>query len=167
MATYTTKKCPYCKRTYENYSTYTKAYKNHSGSPFITCPSCQNVFVDKEIKEPALIPYSESGFAIWRYFFNYLFPFGIMGGLCAYISSTDPDRLATIIAAVCLSIYFILTLIDIVNIPKYKEEFRAAYRESEKRLENPEYAIALQAHGFKVPEKYLKESYRYLSFDKR
>ena len=74
MATQTYKKCPHCGKVYEYYSTYTKQYRNHSGSPFVTCKYCGESFIDKDIKEPALKPY-EGDLGILECFTFFLFPF--------------------------------------------------------------------------------------------
>lgn len=158
MATHTYKKCPHCGKTYESYSTYTKVYQNHSGSPFITCKSCGEMFVDKEIKEPALKPYTEEGFELWRCFFVHLMPWGIAGFLltgCAF--NLEESTLSLyVIATIVDACYIMFTANTIRNRKKYQEAERLAYQESEQRLRNPQYAKALQNAGFHVPSKYLK-----------
>ena len=158
MATYTYKKCPHCGKTYESYSIYTKSYQSHQGSPFITCKFCGETFVDKEIKEPALEPYSEKGFELWRCFFAFLMPFGL-GGILAIICALNSEEYAIgagVVAFILLGIYMALTIYTIVNRAKLQEDDKKEYKESERRLQNPEYAKALRDAGFNVPSKYLK-----------
>lgn len=158
MATYTYKKCPHCGKTYESYSTYTKQYNNNSGSPFIVCRSCGKTFVDKEIKEPALLPYTGEGFELWRCFFAFLMPWGLAGifaAVAAFNMEEKPVALF-VIAAILIGIYVALTIYTIKNRIKFIEDDRKEYKASEQRLANPDYARALKEAGFKVPDKYLK-----------
>lgn len=157
LSTHTYKKCPQCGKIYESYSTYTKHYQNHSGSPFLTCKSCGGTFVDKEIKEPALKPYTGEGLELWRCFFVFLMPWGL-AGILAIICATNSEEytlIATILSIVFMGIYIALTIYTIVNRAKFIAEDREEYIESEKRLQNPQYAKALKDAGFDVPSKYL------------
>ncbi len=158
MATYTYKKCPHCGKTYESYSTYTKNFQGHSGSPFITCRSCGRTFVDKEIKEPALKPYTGEGFELWRCFFAFLMPFGLLGilALVCAINSEEYAFAASIFSIIFFGIYIALTTYTIRNRVKFIAEDRKEYFQSEKRLQNPLYAKALKDAGFDVPKKYLE-----------
>ena len=70
--TYTNKRCPHCRKTYESYTNHTKRLSNHSGSPFLTCKFCGKTFVDTDIKEPALKPYSDRGYSILNCFLGFL-----------------------------------------------------------------------------------------------
>lgn len=158
MATYTFKKCPHCGKTYETYSTCTKKYTKHSGSPFITCQHCGNVFVDKDIKEPALQPYNTRGFSWFNCILAFFMPFGAFGILltCCAFGIKEPSIVVFIIAFAVDAIYLGLTVYSFINRQKFIEEDKKEYEESEKRLSNPEYAQALKNAGFDVPKKYLK-----------
>lgn len=159
MATYTYKKCPHCGKTYESYSTYTKDFNNHQGSPFVRCRFCGNIFVDKEIKEPALEPYTGKGFELWRCYFTFLMPFGL-GGVAALLCAFNAEKygpLLGLVGLILLALYAFLTFSTVVDREKLKEDDRKQYEESERRLMNPEYAKALKEAGFNVPSKYLKE----------
>lgn len=157
MATHTYKKCPHCGKTYETYSTYTKAHMNHSGSPFVVCKSCGRTFVDRDIKEPALSPYSDEGFELWRCFFVYLMPWGLLGVFILFcaLNMEDPSAAVYFFAALVLGLYVVLTANVVINRTKLQEKYKEEYRESEKRLQNPQYAQALSAAGFYVPRQYL------------
>ena len=158
MAIHTFKRCPHCGKTYETYSTYTKQYTKHSGSPFITCQHCGNKFVDKEIKEPALKPYSTKGLSWFNCIFAFFMPFGALGILLTWgaFGIKEPSIALFIIAFAVDTIYLGLTIYSFINRKKFIEEDKKEYEESEKRLNNPKYAQALKDAGFKVPEKYLK-----------
>lgn len=157
MATHTYKKCPHCGKIYETYSTYTKVYQNHSGCPFKRCRSCGETFVDKDVQEPALKPFSEDDFSLWRCFLVYL-PYGSVGFLltCCAFGMEESTLSLYIIAAIVDAIYIFSTYKVIKNRNVYLEEAKRDYQESEKRLSNPLYAQKLKDAGFKVPSKYLK-----------
>ena len=158
MATHTYKKCPHCGKTYETYSTYTKVYQNHSGCPFKRCRFCGETFVDKDIQEPALKPFSEDDFALWRCFFVNLMPYGLAGFLltCCAFGLEESTLSLYIIAAIVDAVYIVSTYKVIKNRNVYLEEAKRDYQASEKRLSNPLYAQELKNAGFKVPSKYLK-----------
>lgn len=158
MSTHTFKKCPHCGKTYETYSIYTKNYHKHSGSPFVKCRFCGNTFVDKDIKEPALKPYSSRGFSWFNCIFAFFIPFGALGILltCAAFGVEDTSIVLFIVAFAVDLLYLSLTIYSFVNRKKLIEEDKKEYEESERRLSDPIYAHALKEAGFKVPEKYLK-----------
>jgi len=157
MSTHTYKKCPYCRKTYETYTTYTKADHNHEGSPFITCRSCGKTFIDKEIKEPALKPYTGKGYELWRCFFAGFMPFGMLFIFATLYLITEEEKTTWgyIISSVLILIYILFTTYVIKNRKKAQEMGRIEYLESVDRLKDPEYAQALKDAGFKVPEQYL------------
>ena len=156
MATQTYKKCPHCGKVYEYYSTYTKQYRNHSGSPFVTCKYCGESFIDKDIKEPALKPY-EGDLGILECFTFFLFPFGVAGVfflICAF-NTEEYFLISLIISILSLGGYLALTIHTIVSRKRITESLKKDYIESEKRLKNPLYAKALKEAGYQVPDKYL------------
>ena len=159
MATYTRKKCPYCGKTYETYSTYTKQYQNHSGIPFVTCNHCGGHFIDQDIKEPALKPESANEITVVNCIFAMFMPWGLMGilltiGLMDYDS---PPVVLCIIAAVLDIIYVSSVIYFLIKRKILNEEAEREYAESYKRLQNPEYARALKEAGFDVPSWFLKD----------
>lgn len=158
MSTHTWKKCPYCGATYNSYTTYTKHYYVREGSPFVTCLSCWRVFIDKDIKEPALKPYSGSGYSILNCIFGFLFPFGIMGILLTAGAFQERDRVSLYVAAAILdSLYVGLTAYLIKKRKDFQAEGKAKYAESEKRLSDYKYALALKQAGFDVPSRFLNK----------
>lgn len=54
MATYVTKKCPYCGHIYQNFQS---GEQRKYGCPLLTCARCNESFWDDDIKEPALHGY--------------------------------------------------------------------------------------------------------------
>lgn len=160
MATYTHKRCPHCGKLYETYSTHTKNFSNHSGSPFLTCKFCGKTFVDKDIKEPALKPYSDSGFSIFNCIFAFFWPFGVAGIILTGCTiSPETSSVGVGIAALIVdAIYLLLTGHSIKNRKQLQKENKQEYEQSLERLKKPQYAMALKKAGFKVPEQFLKEN---------
>ena len=159
MATHTRKKCPHCGRTYESYSTYTKQYHAHSGTPFIKCKYCGGNFVDKDIKEPALKPESANNITILNCIFALFMPFGVGGILFTIVAcNIGPSAIGVWVAAILLSLIYLASVIYLLIKRKVLNEKAAKdYEESYKRLKNPEYARALKDAGFDVPRWFLKD----------
>ena len=154
---YTYKKCPYCKKQYESYCDATKQFCAHSGSPFVTCKYCGNIFVDKDIKEPALEPYQEPN--IFNYLMTGFFPFGIMGifmTIGAFYAYT-PVNVWILIAGIIGDLFYLLPVtVGLIKRKEIQEELRKDYAESQKRLSDPQYIQALINAGVKIPDAYWK-----------
>lgn len=156
MATYTRKKCPHCGVTYESYNTYTKQYS--TGSPFISCKHCGKTFVDRDIKEPALKPYSDNNISVINCIFAFFMPFGALGiflSICAY-NYRPTSVILWVIACIADLIYILLTAYCVINRKKLQQENYQEYQRSLNRLQNKEYAQALKNAGFDVPLHFLK-----------
>ena len=161
MSTYTRKKCPHCHKTYESYSTYTKQYSKHSGCPFLTCGHCGQVFVDTDIKEPALSPPEKNRITIVNCFFGTFMPFGlgaIFSTMLAY--NVEPVSIGLWIFAIALDLFYVGSVVYfLVKRDSLNKELEQEYKESYERLQNPEYARALQKAGFDVPYCFLQENH--------
>ena len=158
MSVHTFKHCPHCGKSYEHYTTITKHQTLHEGCPFKTCMYCGKTFIDKDIKEPALKPYSEKGLGIINCFFVGLVPFGIIGILATIgLLRNETNSIGIIIFTIIIDlIYIAITVFTIVNRKKAIAENKKKYKESYQRLKNRDYAIALKNSGYKVPDKFLK-----------
>ena len=159
MATHTRKKCPHCGKTYETYSTYTKQYQNHSGSPFRRCNNCGGSFVDKDIKEPALKPQSASEITVINCIFAFFIPFGGAGILLTIAAyNLGSEAVGLWVVAALLDIFYVSSVIYLLIKRKiYNESAEKEYEASYNRLKNPEYARALKDAGFDVPSWFLKD----------
>ena len=157
MTTHTYKKCPYCGKTYETYTPMTKHYQSHMGSPFVKCRFCGKEFVDKDIKEPALVPYSEDGFGVGNCFFAGIMPFGCMGIMFTFLAiySKEVHILSCVLAAIGYIGYLSCVIFRLKNQKKILEAWRNEYSLSEERLKNYSYALALRRIGFDVPDRFL------------
>ena len=156
MATYTYKRCPHCKKTYETYSTHTKHFSNHSGSPFLTCKHCGKTFVDKDIKEPALEPYSDSGYSLLNCVFAGFWPFGLTGIILTGYAIKYHSIGVAIAALIVGGVYFAIMGTAIKNRKKFKIEDKLEYERSYERLKDINYAVALKNAGFDVPSHFLE-----------
>lgn len=158
MSTYTTKKCPHCRKAYEHYSTATKKYENHIGSPFITCMYCGEVFIDKDMKEPALEPFEDKTPNLFSFLLGFLYPFGLAAVLFTIIFFCMDEYSSgiLIITLALYAIYFLLVVSGYKKRYSIQDDLRKDYQESLDRLNDVEYAKALKDIGYKVPEKYLK-----------
>jgi len=144
------KKCPQCKKVY---SVDAKDY----GCPLITCAYCGKKFFDPERYEEALKPYEKMpmktytksgiimalfmgffGFALALFFshFNFLIALG-----------------AFVAVAIIAFLYTGRTSLE--QYEKEETEKKKRWEESDKRLQDKEYATFLKEKGFLVPEKYL------------
>ncbi len=150
---YTTKKCPHCKTTYQNFE-----HNNYRvGSPIVTCSYCQGVFIDKDRHELALEPYDESGYNILNCWLIAFFPCGLMAliSLIILIISEESLMLGIIMFAVSFIAFIAIAVTSIKDLKFNIQKYRKDYAESEQRLENKEYAWALKKLGYDVPSKYL------------
>ncbi len=153
MASYDIKRCPSCNQPYEKnfYSGKPKPEeKIRYGSPIKVCSFCKKEFIDEDYKEIAIegipnendykrfqsgtILYTISSFAMA--FFSFIFDFQLLP-----------------ILFVILGIIIIGS--DIISYNKrlnHLEKEKAASRE---RLNNPNYALRLLQHGYRVPQEFL------------
>jgi len=131
--------------------------KYSEGNPLKTCTSCGKTYIDRDCKEPAFetyykVPRSQY---IWSAIFIGLaitFFITIIIGILSNFNS-----LIVIIGAAV--VYSIIEMILIsTSLDKYEESEGLrlkAWRKSDERLKNVEYANTLKQLGFPVPENYL------------
>ena len=156
MSTHTWKKCPNCGKTYEHYTTYTKNFTSHSGCPITTCKYCGEIFIDKDIKEPALES-KPAKVSIIDCIFTMFFPFGVLSivfaiPLIIHYTSEPWYYLFVIIPAI---IWISFVIFALVKRDKINKELIEEYKASEERLKDLEYAQLLLKYKFNVPDKYL------------
>lgn len=155
----TSKKCPHCGYIYERYSTYTKKMYNHSGCPIKTCIRCGKAFIDYDMKEPALKP-APKMLSVIDCLFTMFSPYGIVAILFAIplTYDTPPSPFYYLLIIVPAAIWIGSVIYIFRNRSNFNAKILYEYIESEKRLENYEYAVFLKDIGYKVPEKYLAKS---------
>ena len=153
MASYDIKRCPACNQPYEKnfYSGKPKPEeKIRYGSPIKVCKYCKKEFIDSDYKEIALegvpnqtdykrftkgtIPYTIASFVMA--FFAWLFDFSVL-------------------PLVFVVLGLIIIGSDIVSFQKRQNHLEKEILESKKRMEDPQYALRLLQHGYKVPVEYL------------
>jgi hypothetical protein len=158
MSTQTFKKCPHCETVYESYTTYTKQYQNHTGSPFRRCSSCGCEFVDKDYKEPAFDDEPKK-INLFQILLAPMFPFGLAGFGFAILSVCISEPGMLWIAALPLLGYFYLVYTGVTKRNAIDASDRAAYNQSLKRVSDRNYIIRLLDCGYKVPSWFLSKKF--------
>ena len=146
-----TKKCPYCEKIYEIYE-YQGSPPARYGSPIITCSACHHTFKDLEYRELAFqkpdisdtLPVRISSI-VWFAFFAYV-------GISMFYDDTG-------LSIVLLIFSIIPPFRDLATYEQRKEGLRNEKKESEKRLQDPQYALILKALGYPVPDRYLPKTW--------
>ena len=138
MAVYYSIKCPHCNYTVEQGKDRSTKY----GSPFKTCPRCKNIYVDNNFIEPALLDNSDFKKFSWG-----SIPLILIGAGALYFVVTEFNIVALIVAIFSL----IVGVVSLVSSLKYNPEkdgsLQIAIKESQKRLSDPHYVIALWKAG--------------------
>ena len=153
MSTIQTKRCPSCGHVYER-NTYaghpSKDNRIKYGSPIRICPKCGKPIIDDEYREIAIdglrkVDYSKISPATLFY-----------GGFTIFIGilflTVDTNVIIGILVT-GVGIYLIVS--EYLGYGKRQERFEQLRRESEQRLQNPQYAAALKNLGYHVPSRYL------------
>lgn len=157
---YYTYKCPYCNMVVSRENTLTK---DSSGCPLRTCPNCGKMYIDTNCDEPALRPYKPFGLVAcfvtaiigaWFVGFGALLLIFAIGYFSGWYSITDFHVKIAIAIGGAYGIFSFL--FRAINLKKENAEKLRKWKESEARLQNPEYANLLCRSGFPVPTKYLR-----------
>ena len=151
-----TKKCPYCGRIYEQRSYGSVGRKPAPedawvyGSPMKLCANCKRIFIDMDVKELAITELRKSDTAKITASTRTLLPMGALVALLLYVLGQPTFA---IVAAAVAVVYLAM---DLGMYPMRMGKLRKERAASEKRLSDPEYALALKNAGIDVPERYLK-----------
>ena len=160
--THVYKKCPHCGHVYESYSTYGNSRKIKHGIPFKTCLKCYKQFVDMDTIEPALEPLDDSRVSFLRFAVGYLYLLGFLAItpiLFLFAEDSQPyHRTIFLILAGLLVLYIFLVIYSYFTQDSALKEIRNEYQQSLDRLNDREYARALDKAGFNVPNKFLHDS---------
>lgn len=152
--TYVTKKCPHCGKTYQFAQS---GEQRKYGSPFIRCLRCKNVFVDKDISEPALHGFwiEEDTSGKWKgvvasFVILLAALLAIGSGIYLLVSSGDEidiGNVGVLLFGVALLMPYLMLIHDKVYKKTHREkmirEKQELYDASMKRLEDTEYLRAL------------------------
>lgn len=156
---YYTYKCPYCNKVVSRENSLTK---DSSGCPLRVCPNCGKTYIDTNCDEPALRPYKPFGAVAciatavaggcFAGFGALLLIFAI-GYFSGWYSVTSFHVWVSVAIGVAYCVFSFLFRYS--NLKKENAEKLRLWKESESRLQNPEYARLLSRAGFPVPTKYL------------
>lgn len=158
IRTHYRKKCPYCGKMLES-GTYYGTERIRFGSPFFCCPHCNQEFIDHELKELALQPYSKKLPDMWYRILGQL-PLVILGIIIILESLISGDPLAFFpmgVGVALVAVGAIIIAYPYSHKDELQERYRARWEESHARLSDPHYAYKLNRNGFQVPEEYLEE----------
>ncbi len=151
------KNCPFCKKVYEqrSYAVWgrqpTDKDKWLFGTPFVLCPHCGKLFVDKDRQELAITgPRKQDTAVIGPASVRIALMGAILGGVLLLARQTVLALIAFGVAAATL-------IADAALFPTRRRKLENERAASEKRLADPEYARALVRAGYDIPEKYLNE----------
>ena len=156
---YYTYKCPHCHAVVSHENSLTKGSQ---GCPLRTCPNCGKPYIDTNCDEPALRPYKPFGlFACimtsivgsWFVGFGALLLIFAVGYFSGWYSVTDFHMWIAVVIGGAYGIFSFC--FRVANLKKENEEKFKKWKESEKRLQDPNYANLLCRAGFPVPAKYL------------
>ena len=129
--------------------------------PFKTCPSCKKTYINRECREPALLPYKRPSFAK-EYFVIILLSLGLGGVVAGSVGGpTDNTVLGFAVGGVVFIAAAVLGCIKEAKVNKdpEKEKSRFYWEQSKARLENPEYVKALLDSEALGPKETVKKVY--------
>ena len=145
-------KCPHC-----GYTLKASRFVSSSGCPIKKCPSCNGEYIDRNCYEPALEPFKEDtiiteiGLSLFASAIFSFLPFVIF----AFVTDLDFAKTGRYTAIAFLVIFVICLIRMILNRAISSKQRRIAWEESDKRLQDMNYAVKLKYYGFNVPKKYL------------
>lgn len=145
-------KCPHCGHILK-----ASKFVSSTGCPLKTCPACNGNYIDSHCYEPALKPYKPSsliGDIGSSMFMAAIFSFAAFI-IAAFATDLNYVKTIKITAIAWVALFVIFMLLIIRNRGGSEARRKAEWEESDKRLQNPQYAILLSSHGFDVPKKYL------------
>lgn len=156
--THYTVKCPHCKYLL-------RATKTASGSPFGTCPRCEQPYIDRDCYEPALKPYKKQTtfqllwISAWGAFFfgvGVMMVYYILVSLSSEMNFNNAVAAGLFVSAFCAATIFIFKKF---NESRNEDDARALeeWKASDARLQNKEYALSVAKLGFDVPDRYLQK----------
>ena len=145
MAKYKTSFCPYCKFPLQIHKMYFEEYK----SPFQECPRCHKVFIDKDAIELGLEYYPLKRV---KKILPASIIIGIIGILLLIVGSGDKGAFTRGCMIIAFSAFTIYKSLSTYN--ERLAEMETLLRESEERLKNKQYLLALHRYGYHIPKKY-------------
>lgn len=131
------------------------------GSPIRVCPFCKQEFLDRRWREVAvqgLDPKSTSPVYYIKAFFFCLVALAVSGGWTWYTLHFHGSYYYSMVAVIIVSIIGAIGCLVLavgIALGFTKKDNEKYVRESEQRMQNPEYVKKLQECGYRIPEKYL------------
>ena len=149
------KNCPFCRKVYEqrSYISWGKDPLDEErwlfGTPLVLCPNCGKLFIDKDRQELAITgPRRQDTAVIGPASIRLGLLGAVLGAIFLIAGQTALGLIALCVAAATLAA-------DAALFPTRRRKLENERIASEKRLSDPEYALALKRAGYEIPEKYL------------
>lgn len=161
MGMYQVKKCPKCGNAYEtnSYGAHpSKDNRTKYGSPLKQCSKCKNIFIDNEYREIAIDGVRKVD--TQRISPQALVYTGI--SLLMAVIQFNAGRMVWGIVFLAIALYFSR---EIFTYKSRQLKIEKLTQESEKRMQDLQYAQLLKGYGYNVPEKFLKNNSE--SFDEK
>lgn len=153
---YVTKKCPYCKKTYEQEVASTFVNGRKYGCPLMTCAKCGKQFWDDEYYEIAVSGIHKADtqkLHVGNILFSIIL---LLFSLFIFFFNSDKSAFLYVVCSAFISLAIFLPIFDVCMYKRRMKLLEAEAIKSHKRLCNPKYAQLLKEEGYPVPEKYLK-----------
>lgn len=151
------KNCPFCNKVYEqrSYAVWGRQPTDEDrwlfGTPFVLCPHCGKLFVDKDRQELAITGPRKQDTAVIGPASLRLALMGAILGVALLLARQ------TVLALIAFGVAAATLIADAALFPTRRKKLENERTASEKRLSDPEYIRALKRAGYVVPEKYLNK----------
>lgn len=149
------KTCPFCGKVYEqrSYISWSREPKDEDrwlfGAPLVLCPHCGKLFIDKDRQELALTGPRRQDTAVVG---PASLRLGLLGAVLGAVLLIPGQ---TALALIAFGVAAATLIADVALYPTRRKKLENERKASEKRLSDPDYAMALKRAGYDVPEKYL------------
>ncbi len=143
MAVYYSIKCPHCGKIIESGKDRTEQY----GSPFRKCQHCRQGYVDTNYIEPALLSEKE----LYGKKFNWPAILYIIFGAFFLYGFFYSSRIFFAVIGVAAFVFGAASIVSTMKYkPKEDKELAQKLKESQQRLSDPHYVIALRNAGYGI-----------------
>lgn len=145
--------CPYCGFTLKT----THSLSRHGGKLLGTCPMCGETYSDPYGSEIALEPYKQPDtlLSLLKSSFYISIALSVLLAFSAALVTYDDPVFLPILAVSFPSLWLLFALYSLLTRKKSRNKYISALRESERRLSDSNYALALKHTGYYVPLRFL------------
>lgn len=155
--TYYTTRCPHCGGTIQ----FMTKSKDSYGIPFKKCGKCGEPYIDPNCIEPATEMYeykAKASYLVQSMLFGFFAAIFAFFGVDALFDFGNVIAAGAAAAVVFIAVTVIMYRTATSDYDEQEAKWHKMWEESDKRLQNPEYAAALKKAGFLVPLRYFEDS---------